>query len=120
MVDSSEALFSKQTPISVCNKQLVTKSLLRSLLCLKYSFNSSSNKSDLYTTMFPDSEIAKNFSCGKTKCGFIVKFEIAPYFIELLNSQLKDVEYFVALFDEFCNCVAKKKKKRQMDLHIRF
>ena len=61
--------------------------------------------------MFPDSEIAKNFSCGKTKCGFIVKFEIAPYFIELLNSQLKDVEYFVALFDEFCNCVAKKKKK---------
>ena len=62
--------------------------------------------------MFPDSGIAKNFSCGKTKCGFIVKFEIAPYFIELLNSQLKDVEYFVALFDEFCNCVAKKKKKK--------
>ena len=61
------------------------------------------------------------FSCGKTKCGFIVKFEIAPYFVELLNSQLKDVEYFVALFDESFNCVAKKNnKKKQMDLHIRF
>ena len=67
--------------------------------------------------MFPDSGIAKNFSSGKTKCGFIVKFGIAPYFVELLNSQLKDLEYFVALFDGSFNCVA---KKPQMDLHIRF
>ena len=66
----------------------------------RYSFNSSSNKNDLFTIMFPDSGIAKNFSCRKTKCGFIVKFGIATYFVELLNSQLKDVEYFVALFDE--------------------
>ena len=67
--------------------------------------------------MFPDSEIAKSFSCGKTKCVFIVKFGIAPYFAELLNCQLKDVEYFVALFEECFNCVA---KKTEMDLHIRF
>ena len=53
------------------------------------------------------------FSCGKTKCGFIVKFEIAPYFVELLNSQLKNVEYFVALFDESFNFVAKKKQKNK-------
>ena len=69
--------------------------------------------------MFPDNGIAKNFSCGKTKYWFIVKFGIAPYFVELLNSHLKDLEYFVVLFDESFNCVAKKKKK-QMDLHIRF
>ena len=60
--------------------------------------------------MFPDSGIANNFSCGKTKCGFIVKFGIAPYFVELLNSQLKDVEYFLALFDESFNSVSKKTK----------
>ena len=29
-------------------------------------------------SMFPDSGIAKNFSYGKTNCGFIVKFGIAP------------------------------------------
>ena len=58
----------------------------------KYLINSSSNKVDLFTTVFPDSAIAKNFCCGNTKHGFIVKFGIAPYFDELLNSQLKDLE----------------------------
>ena len=67
--------------------------------------------------MFPNSGIANNFSCGKTKFWFIVKFGIAPYFVELLNSQLKYLEYFVALFEESFNCVA---KKPQMNLHIRF
>ena len=110
--NSSEALSSKQTTISICtNKQLVTKNEIiwaLDVVMSKYSFNSSSNKSNLFTTMFPDSRIAKNFSCGKTKCGFIVKFGIAPYFVELLNSQLKDIEYVVALFDESFNCIAKK------------
>ena len=45
-----------------------------------------------------------------------MKFGIAPYFVELFNSQLKDLKYFVALFDESFNCVEKKKK---IDLHIR-
>ena len=119
--DSSEASSSKQRTISVCtNKQLVTKAKIiwaLDVVMSKYSFNSSSNRSDLFITMFPDSGIAINFSCGKTKLRFIVKFGIAPYFVELLNSQLKYLEYFVALFDESFNCVAKKK---QMDLHIRF
>ena len=50
-------------------------------------------------------------------CGLIVKFRIAPYFVELLNSQMKDIEYFVALFEESFNCVA---KKTQIGLHNRF
>ena len=112
--DSSEASSSKQTTISICtNKQLVRKAEIiwaLDVVMSKYLFNSSSNKSDLFTTMFPDSGIAKNFSCGKTKCGFIVKFGIAPYSVELMNSQLKDLKYFVALFDESFNCVAKKTK----------
>ena len=57
--------------------------------------------------MFPDNGIAR-----KTKYWFIVKFGIAPYFVELLNSHLKDLEYFVVLFDESFNCVAKKPKKQ--------
>ena len=93
--DSSEALSSKQTAISLCiNKELVAEAEIIWALDgvkSKYSFNSGSKKSDLFTTMFPDSGIAKNLSCGKTKCRFIVKFGIAPYFVELLNSQLKDL-----------------------------
>ena len=115
--DSSVASSSKQTTISICtNKQLVTKAEIIWVLDVvmsKYLFNSSSNKSDLFTIMFPGNGIAKNFSSGETKYGSIVKFGIVLYFVELLNSQLKDLEYFVALFDESFNCVA---KKTQMDL----
>ena len=48
----------------------------------KYSFNSSSNKGDLFSNMFPDSDIAREFTCGKTKCSYIVKFGITPYFLD--------------------------------------
>ena len=60
--------------------------------------------------MFPDGGIAKNFSCGKTNYGFIVKFGIAHYFDKLLSSQLKDIKYFVTLFDESFNCAGKTPK----------
>ena len=110
--DSSKALSSKQTTISVCtNKQLVIKAEIiwaLDVVMSKYSFNLSLNKSDLFITLFPGSGIAKNFSFGKTKCGFIVKFGVAPCFIELLNSQSKDVQYILALFDKSFNCLAKK------------
>ena len=68
--DSSKALSSMQTTISECtNKQLVTKAEIiwaLDVVMSKYLFNSSSNKSDLFTTTFPDSGIAKNFSCGQS------------------------------------------------------
>ena len=115
--DSSEASSSKQTTIRTCtNKQLVTRAEIiwaLDVVMSKYLFNSSSNKSDLFTTMFPNSRIGKTFSCGKTKCGFILKFRMAPYFVELLISQLKDLEYFVAFFDESFNCVAKTKQNNK-------
>ena len=78
--DSSEAASSKQATISVCtNNQLVTKAEISwdlDVVMSKYSFNSSSNQSYLFSAMFPDSGIVNNLSCGKTKCGFIVKFEL--------------------------------------------
>ena len=39
---------------------------------LHYSMNSSSNTGELFKMMFPDSEIAQQFSCGKTKCSDIL------------------------------------------------
>ena len=122
--DSSEALSLKKTAISVCtNKQLVTKAEIIWTLDVamsKYSFNSSLNKSYLFTTMFSDIGIVNNFSCGKTKCRYFGpkrKFGILPYFVELLNSLLKDVDHFVTLFDESFNCNV---KTNQVDLHIQF
>ena len=42
-----------------------------------YSFNSSSSKSNLFTTMFPDSAIAKGFTYGATK-GSCIMFLCCP------------------------------------------
>ena len=71
--DSSEALSSTQTTISICtNKQLVTKAEIiwaLDVVMSKYFFNSTSNKSDVFTTMFPDSRIAKTFLVIKQNVG---------------------------------------------------
>ena len=67
--------------------------------------------------MFPDSKIAQDFACGKTKCTYIVKHGLVPYFTDLLNEKLDNTNYYVALFDESFNYVT---KKNQMDMHIRF
>ena len=67
--------------------------------------------------MFSDSEVAQIFSCGKTKCGYLICFGIAPYFKEQLEKISHETPYFVALFDESYNAVS---KNGQMDLHVRF
>ena len=36
----------------------------------KYSFKSTANKNETFTVMFPENAIAKDFSCGKTKCSY--------------------------------------------------
>ena len=37
-----------------------------------YSMNSSSNTGELFKMMFPGSQIAQRFSCGKTKCSYLI------------------------------------------------
>ena len=80
-----------------------------------YSFKSVSNKSVIFCKMFPDSEIAENFFCGKTKCSYVVCFYLAPYFKGLLTKSLSNVQHIVALFDESFN---KTSKCRQMDMYF--
>ena len=82
-----------------------------------YSYRSSAKKSNLFCGMFLDSEAAQNVSCGKTKCGYLICFVIAPYFKEQLEKISHETPYFVALFDESYNAVS---KNGQMDLHVRF
>ena len=68
--------------------------------------------------MFSDSlRWLKTFSCGQTKCGYLICFGIAPSFKEQFEKILHETPYFVALFDETYNAVS---KNGHMDLHVKF
>lgn len=82
-----------------------------------YSFNSCEGVSSLFKDMFPDSNIAKQFTCGPTKCAYIVNFGIAPHFKASLFKCLDEAEEYCILFDESLNHTTELK---QMDIHARF
>ena len=67
--------------------------------------------------MFSDSQVAKTFACGKTKCKYLVCHGITPCGKEILTKSLMELEHHVCLFDESCNNIV---KKGQMDIHIRY
>ena len=85
-----------------------------------YSCNSSEKTNLLFARMFSDSDIAKKFSCGKTKCGYLIKFGLAPYFHQIVLSELSDPKLtclYSVSFDESFN---KTIQEEQMDLIVRF
>ena len=67
--------------------------------------------------MFSDSQIAKQFSCGKTKCTYLMCFGVAPYFKEVLCKTLSELDQIFCQFNESYNQVV---KKSQMGLHVRY
>ena len=81
------------------------------------SYNSSKHTSPLFSLMFPDSNIAKQFSCGPSKCSYLTTFGLAPYFEQNLYDKIDKVPVYSVSFDESFNRVT---KNEQMDLTIRF
>ena len=67
--------------------------------------------------MFNDSEIAKSFRVGKTKCGYLMDFGIASYFKKMLLEKLKLTLFFVGCYDESMNRIF---QEEQMDIVLRF
>ena len=67
--------------------------------------------------MFPDSDIAKQFSCGERKVAYLTTFGIAPHFSSLMKMTAKKESGYVIMFDESLN---KEIKKCQLDVHLRF
>ena len=67
--------------------------------------------------MFPDSQIAKKFSLGKTKCAYLISFGLAPYFKNLLLERVKNSQDYVLLFDESLN---KTTQQKQLDVYVRY
>ena len=102
----------KQTSLIdlVSRDQTLNAEIIWSLEVLKckYSYRSSESKSKLFCSMFPDSKIAQNFTCGKTKCSYILCHGITPFIKETLLNELKEVPYYTTLFDESYNKISRK------------
>jgi hypothetical protein len=65
--------------------------------------------------MFPDSQIAKTFTCGERKTANLTVFGIAEHFVEIVKSNVTGP--YSVMFDESLN---KKDQTKQMDVHVRF
>ena len=50
------------------------------LITSHYSFNSSKDTSQLFSAMFPDSQIARQFACGERKAAYCCVFGLAEHF----------------------------------------
>lgn len=81
-----------------------------------YSFSSVASTGAVFRSMFPDSDLAQAFQCGKTKCSYIVNHGIAPHLKRTLQNKLKNEDSFVVLLDESLN---KDIQQKQLDFLIR-
>ncbi|WAR04834.1 hypothetical protein MAR_020203 [Mya arenaria] len=84
-------------------------------ICNHHSYNSNTDIEKLFRTMFPDSPIAKSFSCGERKTAYLAVFGIGSYFLEDLKSSITGP--YSVMFDESLN---KKDQSKQMDIHVRY
>ena len=73
------------------------------LVTSKHLVNSSSSSGDLFSVMFPDSDVVKQFQCGHTKAGYVAHFGSVPYFHELMLSKLPDCPYISSFFEKCLN-----------------
>ena len=72
------------------------------------SFSSSTDSPYTFQEMFPDSSIAKNFTCSETKVMYLVNFALKPYCKQLLMKKVNQSESIVLLFDESLNHLLQK------------
>lgn len=82
-----------------------------------YSYRSSSQAADLFRRMFPDSDLAKGFSCGEKKCSYIACHGLRPFFQSALQREVENSDCYVVLFNESANEFMHQK---QMDVHVRY
>ena len=78
----------------------ITSEALWAMFVAKHNipFLTSDHANKLFPKMFPDSELAKQFSCGRTKPTAIVKQALAPHFLDKVTKDLTNP--FSILMDE--------------------
>ena len=54
-----------------------------------YIDNSSANLNNLFSCMFPDSQLDKSIKLGVDKMRYSINFELAPFFRSLLYEDIK-------------------------------
>ena len=82
------------------------------VVCSHYFCNSRAGLSELCWAMYPDSDVARRFSCSERKCAYMACFGLGLYFKDLM----KDVQgqsAYVLLFDKSMN----QKTKKQTNGH---
>ena len=106
------------------DKMLINSSVLQAevrlalkIVMSRYSEISCNYVTELFKIMFPDSDIAKSFTCAKTKCSCMIVYGLAPYFQSCRLDDLMDSAYHVISFDE---CFTSVLHFGQMDFAIRF
>lgn len=122
---SNESVTENTKENSTLTKYVVNDMVLKAevLWALKtvvnhFSCNSSANNDVLFQAMFPDSQIARQFKCGPSKCSYLIKFGLSEYYRgEMLNLVKGRNGVFVVSFDESLN---KTIQEEQMDLLVRF
>ena len=82
-----------------------------------YSFNSCNDISATFRAMFPNSGIAKTFTCGANKCAYLSCFGLAPYLHEQLVDMVRSTACYSISFDE---CMNRISQNEQMDFIIRY
>ena len=90
--------------------------------CLKvvnveWSYNSPSDNAKLFQCIFPDSQIASEFSVGKTKSTYMILYGLAPHFKSRLRKAFNSSIYYSLSFDESLNSV---EQQCQKDVNVRF
>ena len=97
------------------NEIVMKAEILWSIKCVMahFSFSASADIRDLFKKMFPDSEIAAKFACGKTKMNCLLCFGITPFCKEKLSQKVKEAECVTISFDEY---LKKDFQSEQMDI----
>ena len=80
-----------------------------------HSFTSSNGSGEMYKSMFPDSNIAKNYKMGETKTKYVIQYGIAPHFQKLLQEEYKQTPNTFK-FDE----TTTQQVKKQYDGYVQF
>ena len=82
-----------------------------------FSLRSSDNQSDLFSTMFPDSAVARGFQTGRTKTMYEITHGLASYFKTILVDAIGRSDVHMYSFDESLNEVT---QSSEMDLYVKF
>lgn len=84
-----------------------------------YSYHSCEKKNGMLVSTFPDSQIAFQFLFGKTKCAYMILYEIAPYVTCVLNDALQEVSIYSLSIDLSYNRSLKKIRNGPFDSFLR-